>query len=398
MLSGVSDATPLALREFHEKLGARYTSVNGFEAVADYGDMLAEHTALHKTAGVLDLSFRSRLCLTGADRARFLHGQVTNDVKKLRAGEGCYAALVTAKGRMESDLNLFALQDELLLDFEPGLGPAITQRLEKYIVADDVQVVDVAPHYGLFSVQGPKAEAVVRRLGLFAELPDVPFRVTSLADSSLGEIYLMNLPRLAGSAGIRPASSSDLKGPKHPPDASAPGVGGFDLFIPLAALTSMADKLVAAAKAVGGAACGWAAFEAARIEAGVPRYGADMDEANLPLECGIEARAISYNKGCYIGQEVINRIHSIGHVNRALRGLRLADDLAALPAKGDKLFKAGKEAGYITSAVFSLRLKANIALGYVRREADVPDGELILRLGEKETVARIVDLPFGVWR
>ena len=89
--------------------------------MADYGDALAEHAALHETAGVLDLSFRSRLCLTGADRVRFLHGQITNDVKRLRPGEGCYAALVTAKGKMQSDLNVFALPDELLLDFEPGL-------------------------------------------------------------------------------------------------------------------------------------------------------------------------------------------------------------------------------------------------------------------------------------
>ena len=145
----------LSLREFHQGLGARFVNLNPCEAVADYGDVLAEHAALRTNAGVLDLSFRSRLCLLGADRMRFLHGQVTNDVKKLRPGDGCYAALVTAKGKMESDFNLFALANELLLDFEPGLAAKITARLEKYIVADDVQVVDVAPHYGLLSVQGP---------------------------------------------------------------------------------------------------------------------------------------------------------------------------------------------------------------------------------------------------
>ena len=118
---------------------------------------------VHQSAGVLDLSCRSRICLTGADRVRFLHGQVTNDVKKLRVGEGCYAAITTNKGKMESDLNIFCLADELLLDFEPGLTEKISQRLEKFIVADDVQIADVAPHYGLLSVQGPKAEEVVSR-------------------------------------------------------------------------------------------------------------------------------------------------------------------------------------------------------------------------------------------
>lgn len=120
----------LSLHEFHHGLGARFTELSGVEAVAHYGEASAEHAALRDTAGVLDLSFRSRLCLTGADRVAFLHGQVTNDVKALAPGRGCYAALISAKGRMQSDLNLYALADELLLDFEPGLAAAVTQRLE----------------------------------------------------------------------------------------------------------------------------------------------------------------------------------------------------------------------------------------------------------------------------
>src|ERR1035437_7630544 len=122
----------LMLHEFHQSLGARFAELNGAQIVNDYGDWLAEHAALRETAGVIDLSFRSRICLVGADRARFLHGQVTNDVKKLRVGEGCYAAITTAKGKMESDLNIFALADALLLDFEPGLMEKISQRLEKF--------------------------------------------------------------------------------------------------------------------------------------------------------------------------------------------------------------------------------------------------------------------------
>src|SRR5271154_7623992 len=144
---------PLMLHEFHHGLRARFAEMNGTEIVTDYGDWLAEHAALHEAAGVIDLSFRSRICLTGADRVRFLHGQVTSDVKKLRTGEGCYAAITTAKGKMESDLNIFCLPDELLLDFEPGLTGKISSRLEKFIVADDVQIVDAAPHYGFFIVQ-----------------------------------------------------------------------------------------------------------------------------------------------------------------------------------------------------------------------------------------------------
>jgi folate-binding protein YgfZ len=359
----MSEPVRLPLHEFHQSLGANFGVLNGAELVADYGDGAAEYGALCESAGVLDLSFRSRICLTGADRVRFLHGQITNDVKKLRAGEGCYAALTTAKGKMQSDLNLLCLTEELLLDFEPGLTVAVTERLEKYIVADDVQVVDVAPHYGLLSVQGPKAEIVVRALGLFPEIPSAPLRFVKTSDAMLGEIYLVDQPRL--------------------------GLSGFDLFVPLAGLGAVADKLIAAAKSVGGRACGWDAFELLRIEAGIPRFGVDMDETYLASECGIEARAISYQKGCYIGQEVLNRIHSVGHVNRELRCLQFGPEAKVLPQRGDKLFYEGREVGHITSTAVSRRQGGIVALGYVRREANAIGTVVTLRNDSGEHTATI---------
>jgi aminomethyltransferase len=290
-------------------------------------------------------------------------------------------------------LNVFCLADELLLDFEPGLSEKISQRLEKYIVADDVQIVDAAPHYGLLSVQGPKAEAAVRALDLFAEIPARPFASVKISDAALGEIYLANNPRLAGFwRNPRTEDCSEI-GNRQSAIGNA-GNGGFDLFVPVQALDAVTERLVAAAKHVGGGRCGWQAFETARIEAGIPRFGADMDETNIPLECGLEAAAITYTKGCYIGQEVINRIHSVGHVNRELRGLRLADDLKQLPSRGDKLFNAGKEAGYVTSAVKSPLLGVNIALGYVRRGAILAGAQLTLQTAAGESPASIVELPF----
>jgi folate-binding protein YgfZ len=391
----MNNPSPLSLREFHQRLGARFAVLNSTEIVADYGDAPGEHAALRQSVGVLDLSFRGRLCLLGGDRVRFLHGQVTNDVKRLRPGQGCYAALVTAKGKMEGDLNIFWLPDELLLDFEPGLTNTITQRLEKFIVADDVEVVDVAPLYGLLSMQGPAAGVVVQTLGLFKELPAAPLEFVKLTDPAFGEIYLMNQARLAGGVSFLPVNTPNLDDTGVPQRAGANSSVGFDLFVPSVALAAFAGNLFEAAKSVGGRPCGWTAFETARIESGIPRFGMDMDETNLPLECGLEARAISFSKGCYIGQEIINRIHSIGHVNRELRGFRLADGLPALPTKGDKLFKDDKEAGYITSAVASPAFKANLALGYVRREASAIGTELILKTGAGESAAKIVKLPFG---
>jgi folate-binding protein YgfZ len=359
--------TPLFLHEFHQERGARFASLEDVEIAADYGDVLSEYNALIESAAVLDLSFRSRLCLTGADRIKFLHGQVTNDVNALGAGQGCYAALITAKGKMQADLNIYRLPEELLLDFEPGLAEIISQRLEKYIISEDVQVVDVVELYGLLSVQGARARAVMQSLGEFSQLPQKHFGLVSKTDGR-GEMYVMNRPRFGGP--------------------------GYDLFLPAAALPSFAKSLADATRAVGGRLCGWQAGEIARIEAGIPRFGADMDETNIPLEAGLENSAISFKKGCYIGQEVISRIRTYGQVAKALRGLRLTDELKILPGKGDKLYREGKEVGYITSAIASPRLKANIALGYVRRETNQPGTELTLRSDAGETTARIVELPF----
>jgi folate-binding protein YgfZ len=355
----------LALHEFHAGWGATFSAVNGQEVVAHYSDAAAEHRALREAAAVLDLSCRSRLCLLGADRIPFLHGQVTNDIRRLRPGEGCYAALVTHKGRLECDLHVWLLPGEILLDFEPGLTAAVSRRLERFIVAEDVQVVDVAPHYGLLSVQGPRSAEVLAAAAVVNPLPAPPGRFAELDDATLGRLYVMNLPRLR--------------------------TAGLDLFVPVASLAAVADKLMAAAHTVGGRAAGWEAMETARIEAGIPRLGADLDDTTLPPEAGLDQTAISYTKGCYIGQEVLNRIRTIGHVNRRLVGLRLPAELHALPARGEKLLRDGNEAGTLTSAVRS-PVCGNIALGFVRREHAAPGTELTLATGGARVT--VSTLPF----
>lgn len=359
----------LALHEFHQARNACFGEVNGAEVVQHYGHTLEEYRALRETAGVLDLSFRSRLRLTGADRQRFLHGQVTNNILDLDAGEGCYAALVTARGRMQSDLNVYCLTEEILLDFEPGFRDPVMERLGKYIIADDVQVETMETQFGLASVQGPQAGAVVQQCLPRLPLPVQSMVITRIQDPSLRAVVCMNNPR---------------------------GVAvGFDLWVPLTALPALLEHLLAVAGARGGRACGWDALEMVRIEAGIPRFGLDMDETNLPPETGIEQRAISYTKGCYIGQEVIARIRTYGQVARSLRGLRLADRLPILPRKGDKLFHAGKEVGTLTSALASAHLHANIALGYVRREHNQFGTELTVVTAAGESPAHVVPLPFA---
>jgi len=389
----------LVLHELHQSLGGRLTQVGGMTAVDHYGDPDGEYGALRQTAGVLDLSFRGRLCLTGADRQRFLNGQVTNNVKDLAAGQGCYAALVNHKGKIQGDLNIHALANELLLDFEPGQMETVMARLEKYIIADDVQLVNVAPHYGLLSVQGPKAAAVMADCGLGVIPPASEFKSVTVNHATLGEVGLINLPRTGGTAVCSPgfSLSEALGQPKGRTTSTAArgeiqGAFGFDLFVPVASLGKAWSQLLGSASRVGGRACGWQAMEIARIEAGLPRFGVDMDETNLAPEAGIERRAISYNKGCYTGQEVVARIRTYGQVAKSLKHLRL-DTAEVLPKKGDKVLKGEKEIGYVTSAVYSPALKSNLALAYIRREHSRAGTELIVRCGETAVSAIVADLP-----
>ncbi len=331
----------LPSHEEHHDLGATFMELNDAEAVRHYGDFAAEYQSLKTAAAVLDFSFRSRLVLIGADRIQFLHSQCTNDIKRLGAGQGCYTAITNNKGRMQGDANVFVLADEILLDSEPGQTGAMTKRFEQFIVSDDVEIVDAAPHYGLLTVQGPKSADVILSLGLETELPTEQFGSVKCAVPVIGELYVASNPRLSSA--------------------------GFDLFIPVASMGVLIDKLVTATRRVGGGLAGWEAFDIARIDAGIPRFGEDMTEANLAPEAGIESRAISYNKGCYIGQEVLNRLRTFAEVSRKLCRLKVSADPATPPEPGTKLLKDGKEAGTLTS-VTGIPGGSVVALGYVRKQ------------------------------
>lgn len=356
------------LRELHAGLGATFTMLNGAEAVADYGDVTSEYAALDLSVGLSDLSFRGRLCLLGSDRVRLLHGQVTNDIQALRTGQGCYAAFTSPKGRMQADVHVYALADELLLDVEPGLTEGLIQRLDHHIVADDVQAVDVSEHYGLFSLQGPRALEVPPLLDASFVPPAVAHSIVHRPDAQAGDLYWTHHART--------------------------GSQGLDLFVPTASMAALWENLSRAVRSLGGRPVGWTALDLARIEAGIPRFGVDIDEGNLPPEAGLDRDGISYTKGCYIGQETIARIRTYGQVTRALRGLRF-DPAAPLPARGDKIVHNGRDVGSLTSVIRSPRLGCPVALGYVRKECNAPGTSVRVRLAAGDEVpAAIVPLPF----
>ena len=305
--------------------------------------------ALTETAGLLDLSNRSRLCLLGEDRIKFLHGQVTNDINGLTENSGCYAALVNAKGKMESDLFVYRLKEELLLDFEPNLTKSVQSRLEKFVITEDVEVTDVAPHFNLLSVQGPDATKVLEALKL--PLPQENYTLVKTEE----EIHIINQPRL--------------------------DTVGFDFFVPVDSLDEWKLRLAEHVPL-----CDEAAFERGRILKTIPRFGKDFTEANLAPEGGIEARAISYSKGCYIGQEIIARIRTYGKVNRILRGL----NLDSVVAEGDEIFLGDKKVGTLSSVI----TKPDAALALIHRDAAERGTSLRVDTKNGSVTAEVATLPF----
>jgi tRNA-modifying protein YgfZ len=272
---------------------------------------------------LLDLSNRAKFKVTGKDRARYLNGQLTNDIDRLRTGSAIYACALTAKGKLCADLFVAATDEIHYLDAEPVLRESLAARLKKYIIADDVTLEDVTDECGLFH----------------------------LIDSKFPE----------PSEGIETFPSARY------------GLPGIDLWFPASQTALIRERL-------NEEPIGAETLENLRIEQGIARWGRELSENVIPNEAGLDKHAISYTKGCYLGQEVISRIKSVGHVNRHLCGLLPVGDI--LVEAGDKLFgaaEASKEVGVITSVGRSRSLGRAIALGYVRRGFDAPGSTLQVR-------------------
>jgi len=255
------------------------------------------------------LSPRALWRLTGPDARRYLNGQATNDVAHLADGNACYAAICTAKGRMEGDVSIAVHGAEFFLDADPVLRESLGARLEKYLIADDAAFEDVSDFWSLSHVFG-------------ATLPLAPEGGFVIAYSRFG-------------------------------------VPGHDVWSPTGAKANTT---------IVGATVEADVLEMLRMEQSIPRWGAELGTDTLPPEAGPHMlAAISYTKGCYVGQETIARLKSVGHVNRTL--VFLQSDSAAFPAPGTKLKQGDHEIGIVTSSGFSPRIEKGIALGYVQRQA-----------------------------
>ena len=363
----MSKQSPLA--GIHHANGAILGEYDGWSLPRHFGEPHEEYCAVCRAVGMLDRSNRAILEFTGADRLSYLQGLISNDLRVAPSGEGIYAAFLNQQGKVLADCRALTTDDSFIVDFWEPLKPKILDHLHRYLVADEVEIADLNDRYAILSIQGPESERLLEKLVPRDQQPQ-----KTLAHS-LAQI---------GGVEIRICRSSHT------------AEDGFDLMIPLGEITSLARHLTEAAALSSGRWVGEEAYEMLRIEAGIPRYGVDITEDNLILETGLN-HAVSFNKGCYLGQEVVERIRSRGHVNKALSGLAVHGEKPPLP--GCKILSAEKEIGRITSSTYSPALGSAFALGYVHRDHRAQGTQVLVRHDEELLVsATVTELPFAATR
>lgn len=311
--------------------GAVTAPFEGVDVVAHFGDADREWRAAHEGAALIPAGYRRCIVATGGDRIDFLQGMLSNDVKALAPGGGCYAALLNQTGKVVSDLRVYADTDRVLLDVVAWRATALREALERFLIADDVELAD-APEQPLLQIEGPLARAVAAE---------------ALGVSSLPEKLYAHMASTLEGRSIRVVNASEAGGQ------------GVLVLGPAPLLPRLLEVCVEA----GGIPAGVTALDRLRIEAGIAWPGIDMDESTLIMETGRDA-AISFSKGCYLGQEVVERIAARGHVNRRLTGVVLAGE--PLPARGAELLAEGRAVGYVSSATRSPLFERPIALAMIQ--------------------------------
>ncbi len=349
----------------YQALGAQFTSYQGWRVPERFRSVEEECTAVRQLAGVVDWGARGFLVATGADRVRFLHRMLSNEVQGLEPGQGNYATLLTPQAHLVADLYVWMMDDHVLLETHSVLKDRLRETLERYIVADEVAIEDRSEQLTALTVEGPRAADVLRAAGA-QSLPGKEFN----------------------HAGLRLGQQTPVQVVK----VSQTGNEGYELIFRVEHAQNVWAALTAAQTQVPWKPVGLAALNVLRTEAGIPWYGAELQDTTLPPEAGLETRAISYTKGCYVGQEIIARIRARGHVNRKLMGLLLEG--TRVPAAGTKLIANGNEVGEITTAVYSPTLGRPIALAYIRREHFTPGTRLQVASGG---TAEVTALPFLQW-
>jgi folate-binding protein YgfZ len=356
-------AEQTGLHERTAAAGAVFAEESGYSIPVHFGDPLSEYNHAREEAVIVDHSARGKVEVQGTDSARFLHNLTTNDILGLVPGAGCEAFLTTIKARVIAYALIYRQAVDppaFWLDLAPGTAGRIIEYLDRYLISEQVEFANHTDAFAQIHLAGPRAAAllgqIVGAIALFAE----PLRCT-----------------------MQPSDAGTLQFRRH----DALGVPGYDLVCPAEAAASLWTRLAqAGARPAGREAC-----EILRIEAGLPREGADIDENTFAPEVGRIAQTICYTKGCYLGQESIVMARDRGQVNRRLVGVKLASG----PVPRDTpLFAQDKQAGRVTSSVYSPRLATTIGLAYVRRAYQEPGTRLEAEREDTRSPAEVASLPF----
>jgi len=338
-----------ALQTRAQGLGAAVADYRGATTAARFGDPQAELAAFHERCGVYDLGFRAKLQICGGDRVRWLNGMVTNNIRDLAAGQGVYGFLLNPQGHILADLYAYNRGESLLIDTDYSQVEKVLATFDHYIIMDDVEVANRSQEITALGIAGPNARAVLKA-----------------TDIQIPELQPLQLHTVKCDCDCGCLECTIVR-------TDDPLLEGYDIWLSPDHVKPLWDALVKA----GATPVGTEALELHRMMAGIPRYGVDIRERDLPQETE-QARALNFNKGCYIGQEIVERIRSRGAVHRKFSGF--VADAAEAVAAGSKISNGDKEVGEITSAarVDITGESKMIALGYIRRDLATPGREVMI--------------------
>ena len=348
--------TPLLA--LHQQAGANIGTWFACALPDDFGDWLAEYHAARETAALIDKSYRAYLRFSGPDRVRYLNAVLTNNIKELAVGRGIKSLFLNPQGKIQAEMETYAEAESLFCVSYAMIRQMLVPALDKFIIMDDVTLSDETDGYGTLALEGPAAADVAKKLtGIpLGDLSELSFRETSVEGISCKLV-------------------------KRSPG----GFAGAEFVARREDLPRLWEMLREAAGKIGGRAMGYKALNALRLEQGVPWFSYDYGDKQIPHEAGLQDSHISYTKGCYTGQEIVERVRSRGQVTR-MRVLVKFEGTAE-PAPGTALIFDGKEVGHITRTGFSPVLQSTIGMAYVRREKSDPDSQLECGNG-KATVIR----------
>jgi len=347
--------TPLAA--LHQRAGARMGAWFGCALPDDFGDWQREYWFAHKSVALIDKNYRAYVSFTGPDRVRYLNAILTNNIKDLAEDHGVVSLLLNPQGHILAEIETYALHESLFCVSYAMIRQRLLETLEKFIIMDDVSLTDESGRYGTLALEGPEAARLVQWL-------------TTVDLGTLAELERRTVQAAGISCVLLRRSPSQFP--------------GAEFLVTRENLQTLWNLLQQEASALGGAPIGYTALSALRLEQGIPWFGYDFGEKQIPHEAALETSHISYTKGCYTGQEIVERVRSRGQVNRRRVSLRFAGE--SVPNAGDVLSAGGKEAGYVTRAAYAPALGAVIGMGYLRRENNSVGSQLQWRGGNAEVI------------